>query len=253
MTSILHKVKDAVTPDKHDKPTHSANTGPHGSNIANKLDPRVDSDRGTLHFLRRVLSLMLTGLIDNRATTGGATGTTTSATGAAYGHTGHTGYTGTTGTTGTTGHTGYTGHTGHTGYTGHTGTTGSTNVGPHSSNVANMADPRVTRDPGPYGTTGGVTAGGARNVPSGSTNAGPHDSNIANRFDPRVDSDRDNRARHHGLGGDNAPAGTNYTTPGTGRTQQTAGPHNSNLANKLDPRVDSDLDNSRTVGNATRY
>lgn len=226
MTSILHKVKDAVTPDKHDKPTHSANTGPHGSNIANKLDPRVDSDR------------------DNRATTGGATGTTTSATGAAYGHTGHTGYTGTTGTTGTTGHTGYTGHT---------GTTGSTNVGPHSSNVANMADPRVTRDPGPYGTTGGVTAGGARNVPSGSTNAGPHDSNIANRFDPRVDSDRDNRARHHGLGGDNAPAGTNYTTPGTGRTQQTAGPHNSNLANKLDPRVDSDLDNSRTVGNATRY
>lgn len=48
MTSILHKVKDAVTSDKHQKPSHSTNAGPHDSNIANKLDPRVDSDRGTL-------------------------------------------------------------------------------------------------------------------------------------------------------------------------------------------------------------
>lgn len=171
-------------------------------------------------FLVQITGLILTGLTDNRAASGGAGGTTTSATGAAYGH---------------------------------TGTTGTAHVGPHSSNVANNADPRVTGDPGPYGTAGGVTAGGARDIPSSSTNAGPHDSNVANKLDPRVDSDRDNRARHQALGSDHAPTGTSYATPGTGHAQQTAGPHNSNLVNKLDPRVDSDLDNSRTVGNATRY
>ncbi len=45
---------------------------------------------------------------------------------------------------------------------------------------------------------------------------------------------------------------------GLGNTQSTgypsgtitAGPHSSNLANKADPRVDSDLDNSRAVGNS---
>ena len=41
-----------------------------------------------------------------------------------------------------------------------------------------------------------------------------------------------------GVGG----AGSSYNT------RSTAGPHNSNIANKLDPRVDSDLDGSRTVG-----
>jgi hypothetical protein len=39
----------------------------------------------------------------------------------------------------------------------------------------------------------------------------------------------------------------NRNTVGSGTT--TAGPHGSNLANKADPRVDSDLDGSRTVGN----
>jgi len=37
-------------------------------------------------------------------------------------------------------------------------------------------------------------------------------------------------------------------TTGTGVGSTNAGPHNSNLENKLDPRVDSDLDGSRGVG-----
>ena len=41
-------------------------------------------------------------------------------------------------------------------------------------------------------------------------------------------------------------AGTGYTTGATG-----VGPHSSSLANKADPRVDSDLDGSRGVGNST--
>lgn len=74
-----------------------------------------------------------------------------------------------------------------------------------------------------------------------------------------MDSDLDNRAQHQNLGqnfgGNNAPAGSSYATPGSGTAQYTAGPHDSNVANKLDPRVDSDLDNSRTVGGGeyTRY
>lgn len=96
-----------------------------------------------------------------------------------------------------------------------------------------------------------------------STNAGPHNSNIANKMDPRVDSDlgknifrvtfmppngiltlTDGRAVHGNTGysttgmntGSNA-MGNTYST--TGPTN--AGPHNSNVANKMDPRVDSDL------------
>jgi hypothetical protein len=42
-------------------------------------------------------------------------------------------------------------------------------------------------------------------------------------------------------------AGAGYGS-GPGPAPGTAGPHNSNLANKLDPRVDSDLDGSKTMG-----
>ena len=60
-----------------------------------------------------------------------------------------------------------------------------------------------------------------------------------------------------GLTGDQTSRVTN-TGAGVGNTQNTglsgtnttAGPHSSNLANKADPRVDSDLDGSRTVGNS---
>lgn len=38
---------------------------------------------------------------------------------------------------------------------------------------------------------------------------------------------------------------------GSHSSNTTAGPHNSNLENKLDPRVDSDMDGSRNLGSAT--
>jgi len=46
-----------------------------------------------------------------------------------------------------------------------------------------------------------------------------------------------------GLGG----AGSGYGT-GPGPAPNTAGPHKSDALNKADPRVDSDLDGSKTVG-----
>jgi hypothetical protein len=92
-------------------------------------------------------------------------------------------------------------------------------------------------------------AGGGR-VPEGTY--GPHQTRAANALDPRVDSDLDNqRARHTvrgGGGGGGNVLGTGVaggttsstTSAGTGVSHGTTlGPHRSDMANKLDPRVDS--------------
>ena len=207
MSSIINKVKDAVHSKKdssHDEPegTH----GPHGSRVANAADPRIDSDR------------------DGRADP----------------HT-HGGLTGTHGTTGTSGVTGSHGSSGLTGTHGTHGTTGT-----HGSS----------------GLTG--------NNYNTSTNACPHDSNVANKLDPRVDSDRDGRGAYgttgtHGSSGLTGSHGTHGTTgthgnagltgahTGPGPAPNTAGPHKSDALNKIDPRVDSDRDGSKTLGQDKTY
>ncbi|KAN0108731.1 hypothetical protein V8E51_008473 [Hyaloscypha variabilis] len=234
--STIDKVKNALHLNKDHSTTstthHNNNgvpegtAGPHSSRVANAADPRIDSD------------------LDNSR---------------------HHGTTGTT-THGTTG--GLTG----TGV-GATGTTGSTNAGPHSSNIANKLDPTVDSDldgsrnlgaastqrtAGYSGTTTGNHAHhntGTTGGISSSTNAGPHDSNLANKIDPRVDSDLSSTGNRHGAstnGGLFGSSGT-HATPGSGTAQNTAGPHNSDTLNKLDPRVDSDLSGGKTYGgNATR-
>ena len=161
----------------------------------------------------------------------------------------------------------------------------SDNYGPHSSNVANTADPRVDSNPGgvhhnqtygsgPAGTTGtygapgggygdNTVGGGQYGAPGGgygsTTTAGPHSSNLANKADPRVDSDLDGgrnlgHGQQGGYGSSTAGGyGSNQAYGTQGSTN--AGPHNSNVANKLDPRVDSDRDHrndpSSTYGNPT--
>ncbi|CAG8888561.1 unnamed protein product [Penicillium salamii] len=226
MSSIIHKVKDAVThkksgdhTDHHDTTTESnqsTNHGPHDSNVANTADPRVDSDRSAHN--------------------------TTS-----------------------------TGHTSEPFSTGASHESGlSSNHGPHDSNVANTADPRVDSDRSAYNTTstghsstGGLGSGagigagaGAGAYESGrSSNHGPHDSNIANTADPRVDSDRSaynttstghsstghSSTGHSSTGGlgSGAGIGSGAGAYESGRSSN-HGPHDSNIANTADPRVDSD-------------
>ncbi|KAH8690784.1 hypothetical protein BGW36DRAFT_389321 [Talaromyces proteolyticus] len=244
MSNFLKEVKDSITHKDHDKPSKSSNAGPHDSNLANKLDPRVDSDR------------------DNRAA-----GTSATATGVG-------------GTTGI--NTGYdnprsanvgphdsslankadpridSDQSQYGAAGGFTSTGGSydnpqsTSHGPLGSDRVDFADPSIGSNQGQLGSDIGGAGLSGNNVQS--TNAGPHSSNVANKLDPRVDSDLDNRARHQNLASGGVPSGSSYATPGSGSAQQTAGPHDSNLANKLDPRVDSDVDNSRTVGgDATTY
>ncbi|KAF3000686.1 hypothetical protein E8E13_001854 [Curvularia kusanoi] len=225
---------------------HSDPTGPHDSKLANKLDPRVDSDKY------------------------GAAGNTAGAGGVGAGQYGSTGTHGT--------HTGT--HTG-SGLTGSHGThTGSDPTGPHNSHLANKADPRVDSDrygaagntagaggvgAGQYGSTGTHTTGsgltGNTGTGYGSTGTGysdptgPHDSRLGNKADPRVDSDHYGGQgntygtnQSSGLTGTNAPGHV-----GNSNANKTAGPHGSNLLNKLDPRVDSDLDGSKTTGGDRTY
>lgn len=45
MSNMMHKVKEALS--GHHGDSHKTDHGPHDSKAANKLDPRVDSDRGT--------------------------------------------------------------------------------------------------------------------------------------------------------------------------------------------------------------
>ncbi|KAK3385709.1 hypothetical protein B0H63DRAFT_473444 [Podospora didyma] len=129
-----------------------------------------------------------------------------------------------------------------------------TTAGHHRHDVLNKLDPRIdsTHDRQPM----------ANNVPEGTY--GPHRSRIANALDPRVDSDMDGRgttgtgtnagpAMHGAIGSGRtaAPGGaynTNTATTGGGVREGTYGPHNSRIANALDPRVDSDMDGRGTTG-----
>jgi hypothetical protein len=266
MSSIVNKVKDALHSDKSSSTTHTTGAhhtttggtaegvaGTHNSRVANSADPRIDSDLdgsrtvGNTHSTTHSTN-PLTG---NHSTTHGATPLTgTTGTHNTHGSTGLPG----TGTHGTHSHVDHTGAG--SGLTG--GTTHSTGyTAPHNSAVANKLDPRVgdttAHTTGGYsGTHVGNTTGthtGTTGGISHSTNAGPHNSNLANKADPRVDSDLDGRGNRHGAAtGGIIGASGSHATPGSGTAQNTAGPHNSDLLNKADPRIDSDLSGGKTYG-----
>ena len=88
-------------------------------------------------------------------------------------------------------------------------------------------------------TTGsGVTGTSGIGSSGANTTAGPHSSNAANKLDPRVDSNASGTlgSSGHSSGGAYTTAGP-QTTTGSNTTHgstTTAGPHNSNLLNKID-------------------
>jgi hypothetical protein len=274
MSGLINKVKDAIHSDKdkhhdstttgsHTTGTHTAGThdsrtsgvpegtaGPHSSRAANAADPRVDSD-----------------LDSSRRT--GATGTT-----GGLGSTGHH----TAGGIGSTG-------THSENMPGRTaGMTGTGMHGTHSENMPGHST-GLGSTGGMTGThSSGMTGTHSSGLPEGT--AGPHSSRAANAADPRVDSDLDSSRRAGGLGGStynqtttgtsglsshgagaHGPTGTHssglsgtnsgahhmgdntaYGTNNPGPAPKTAGPHKSDMLNKADPRVDSNLDGSKTVG-----
>lgn len=205
MSGIVNKIKEAVHSDKSHHGAPEGTHGPHNSRVANAADPRVDSDRDGSHNMG-----MGTGTTGRTAghgefgsgtagtanpfsgthsTTHTGTGGVTSGMGLGHTHGTSEGTYGPHGsrlanaadprvdsdrdgsrTAGTGTGTGMgmgtgTGNVG-LGSTGHT----SMGSGPHSSKVANAADPRVS---------------------SSQNTAGPHSSDMMNKMDPRVDSDLD--------------------------------------------------------------
>lgn len=257
MSGILHKVKEAVTHHHHhdtshkgnkahgENPTASQTQGPHSSNVANKADPRVDSDldgRGANPTTTTSSGPYRHGAVSpndkptyNRAWTGDSDGisprTSTVNTN-----------TNVYDAPATQDHS--------------TGPASST-AGPHSSNVVNKADPRVDSNlssakakedtsrfydevhKGSIGGAGIIHASGS-NGPTTTKTFDPHaclpggTSGDAHAAAPQIHS--------------SSAAGSSYNTPGSGSASHTAGPHDSDVANKMDPRVDSDLDGSRSVG-----
>ncbi|KAL5090872.1 hypothetical protein Trisim1_003840 [Trichoderma cf. simile WF8] len=149
------------------------------------------------------------------------------------------------------------------------------NLGRHDGSYTTGGDNYSYGDTTSSGVTGssGMTGtGGTFDSSKGSTGfgstaatgpasktAGMHSSNTANKADPRVDSDLD-ASRNMGLRSGGATAGTDTygssntqsETTGfgtsTGPAPKTAGTHKSDMLNKADPRVDSDLDGSRNMG-----
>ncbi|GKU05261.1 unnamed protein product [Fusarium langsethiae] len=212
--------------------------GPHSSRAANAADPRVDSD---LDSTRR------TGA---GHTAGGLGSHSENMPGRTTGITGNTGMTG-TGMTGTGRHTeNMPGHSSGFGSTGHSSGLPEGSVGPHSSRAANAADPRVdsdldssrrsaglggsTYDQTTTGTSGFSSHGTGAHGPTGThtgAHTGTHSSGLS--------------GAHSGshMGGNTA-----YDSTNPGPAPKTAGPHKSDMLNKADPRVDSNLDGSKTLG-----
>ncbi|KAL6701078.1 hypothetical protein J3F84DRAFT_140195 [Trichoderma pleuroticola] len=199
----------------------SKTAGTHSSNMANKADPRVDSD--------------LDGSRNTGLRSSGATYDT---------NTGNTGMTGSSGTAmgsgmgsgmGTDTLTG-SGATGTYGSTG-TDTLGSSGTGAYGSTGT-----------GAYGSTGTDTYGSTGTDTYGSTGTHTHGSSGLGRT-----SEFSSGTGHHtkdttssAFGAGTGSVGGSYGTAQTGPAPNTAGPHKSDMMNKADPRVDSDLDNSKT-------
>ncbi|KAL6866226.1 hypothetical protein ACO1O0_002333 [Amphichorda felina] len=259
--------------------------GPHKSDMMNKADPRVDSDRD----YSKNMGLNPHGNADTaRNTSSGAyhgapVGTTTGTTGQPL--------QGTTHTTAPTSSTTYgqsttipsstttaphgTNTTG--GLTGSHNTTGTSGVsegafGPHSTRAANAADPRIDSDldnsrnmgaartgdhttgTSGYGSTTAPSGYGSTTAPSGygSTTTGTttgHPTSTTGHTTGHTTGTTGHTAGHTtGTTGHTTGHSTGPDSVTTGPAPHTAGPHKSDMANKLDPRVDSNLDGSKTVG-----
>ncbi|KAH6985911.1 hypothetical protein BKA56DRAFT_670136 [Ilyonectria sp. MPI-CAGE-AT-0026] len=225
--------------------------GPHNSNLLNKADPRVDSDRDHSRNM-------------------GANPHGTSGTGA-YNASENT-RTGGLGGNNISENTRSSALGGSNMGTHESSALGGSNVGTHESSALGGNNMRSEN-----------TAGYSSGLPEGSV--GPHSSRVANAADPRVDSDMDNSRNmgahsgahtgthtgaHTGSGAFGSSTATHGTSThtgglgssthaqdnlnktsgayGSGPAPNTVGPHKSDMMNKIDPRVDSNLDGSKTYG-----
>jgi hypothetical protein len=281
MAGTIEKIKAKVDNVLHKDrtTTHDDPTGPHSSHAANAADPRVDSDRvgpaGNTTGAHTTGTHTGTGLTGSHGTTGiaGTTGGLSHGSDPTGPHSSHTsnqldprvdsdrfGTAGNTSGAGGVGAGQYGSNTTHTGTHGTTGgLTGSHNThghsdptGPHSSHTGNQIDPRVDSDRlGAAGNTAGAGGIGAGQYSSntGSGLTGSHNTHGTTGLNDN------NPYNSHGTTGSGLTGthGAHTGTVGSGNSANTAGPHNSDMLNKVDPRVDSNLDGSKTVGGNKTY
>lgn len=216
----------------------TTSSGPHNSNVANKLDPRVDSDRSNdysssntgynqgQHGVSSLLSDRAADKVESHHQPGYvATGNHSDNIGMSNRFDDYTS-SGTHGTHGTSG-----------GLTGNTSSGYNTTDGPHNSNAANKLDPRVDSDRDGSRTTGqtgygsstgsGYDNNNSSSYGSGNTGSGsipPHNSSLLNKLDPRVDTTNTNTT---GSGYNSGSTGNNYSS-GTGNTGTNNHPYSSN-------------------------
>ncbi|KLJ12708.1 hypothetical protein EMPG_12287 [Blastomyces silverae] len=264
MSNIVNKVKDAVTGHPHHTSgdthsttgvvgqgnhgtrsttqgtthskhggTTSSNQPPHSSKVANKLDPRVDSQAttGPVYGTHGTHAGMTSGTqpphssttankLDPRVTENHYNpGLSTSGGTGRAGHTALPHETGHTSTAEQSSKLGGNGHMGH-GALGGAGSALGAGTTHHATGHHSSQPGLMPANPLPSSTMG---SGGALGSGTGHHAAGHHGSNAM------------------------------HSSVGSGTASRTAGPHDSNVANKLDPRVDSDLDGSRTVGGGATH
>ena len=203
--------------NSYDNPSSTTTYGPHDSNMANKADPRVDSDRdGRGAFGSNIGSTNYgphSSNIANKAdprVDSNLDGSRTT------GNTGPGGYTSNTNTSGPGGYTHMGSNTSTSGPGGYGNTTTS---GPHNSNLANKADPRVDSDRDSRSGFGKTTGPGGYGSTTDNTTAGPHNSNLANKADPRVDSDHDGKSGFGNTSGASSGVGSHdYASTPTNAT-----------------------------------
>jgi len=231
---------------RRDDNYNSSTAGPHKSDMMNKLDPRVDSDNSKAY--------------DNNSSR--STGTSTGG----YGTSGNN-------SLGATGQSGLGGSSTDYG----SSTTSSEPV--HKSNMMNKIDPRVDSDNSKaYGNTSSGLASNTNSSTGFGSSSGPHQTGTANALDPNVNASYGNTSSSGlgsstaydstnsgasttgaGFGGNSALPDSHGSSDIRGNTATTSGglgsssaygstnsgPHSSNVANKADPRVDSDNDRLR--------
>lgn len=222
--------------------TGNTTAGPHSSNLENKMDPRVDSDRDGRSGL---------GNTTGAGANSGLTGSTTAGPHSSNlenkmdprvdsDRDGRSGLGNTT--TGTTG-TGYGSGTTGTGYG--SGTTGTglgsnTTAGPHSSNLENKLDPRVDSDRDGRSGLGNTTTGTGQTSHLGrdaalGAGAGATAAGIGGASHGPESWQHQHSGHSHNYEGD--PCGPGASAPGG--PSFTSGPHVTDTANRLDPHVNS--------------
>jgi hypothetical protein len=108
-------------------------------------------------------------------------------------------------------------------------------LGPHSSRAANTLDPRVDSDLDNRGATGTHGMTGSHGVTGSYGSTGTHGTNLGSATGTHTGAHTGaHTGTHMGSHG-------TTTSVGTGPAPNTAGPHKSDMLNKMDPRVDSDM------------